>query len=102
MIHTDVNPHLCVDSIASFWDIQSQFLTELRIINSPVDHKKILKVLELKNLKTFETDLRNLAVNPDLMSELAKVYKWKKLRFKGMPFNRQIVRMIIESHSGEF
>jgi hypothetical protein len=84
-----------------FWNNQSQNLTELRIINSPVEDEKILKILELKNLKLFEINLKVLAVNPTLLLELAKGYNWKKLKFNGSPFNPEIVRMIIRSHSSE-
>lgn len=87
--------------ISTFWEFQSQNLTELRIINSPVEDEIILKVLELKNLKIFEISLKNLAVNPTLLLELAKGFKWKKLKFNGSPFNPELVRMIIGSHSSE-
>lgn len=102
LIHTDINPWMYGSTIETFWNIQAENLTELRIIDSPVEDEEILKVLKLKKLKVFEINLKVLAVNPTLILELAKGFKWKHLNFKAMPFRPEVVRMIIEAHQGEF
>lgn len=71
---------------------------ELRIIKSAFDEDKLIEIIKLKALNVVEFDLKYLTENVSVLQALSREYKWKTLKFLGVPFNLDIMKLIIESN----